>query len=111
MSTSTPSIVGDLAPLSERPACVQQAYSAEPLHTEGELLAVGFAADGSLWSLEEPGLLRHWDLAGSRQLEERLLDEVAPVWCFAPGCMLIASGSDEISLWQVSTSQLDVAFG
>src|SRR5947209_4131382 len=85
MSTSTPSIVGDLAPLSERPASVQQAYASEPLRTEGELLALGFATDGSLWSLEEPGLLRHWDLASARQLQEHLLDEVAPVWCFGPG--------------------------
>jgi WD40 repeat protein len=111
MSSSITSIVGDLAPLSERPACVQQVYAAEPLQTEGELLALGFASDGTLWSLEEPGQLRHWDLASSRQLDEHLLDDVSPVWCFAPGSKVIASGSDEISLWDVAAGQALFAFG
>ena len=39
------------------------------------LLALGFGADGSLWSVEEPGLLRRWDLASSRQLAEVVLDD------------------------------------
>src|SRR5262245_49688538 len=109
--SSIPSVTGDLAPLSDRPASVVQAFAAQPLQTEGELLAVGFAADGSLWSLEEPGLLRQWDLSRSAQLREVLLDDVAPLWCFGPGCRVVASASDEITLWDVATGQMQVVFG
>jgi WD40 repeat protein len=110
MNPTFPSIAGDLSPLSERPACVVQAYSSEPLVTEGELLALGFAVDGTLWSIEEPGLLRHWDLASSRQLATHLFDDVSPVWVFAPGCGLVAGGSDEVTLYETATGQMNVAF-
>src|SRR5262245_31958960 len=109
--SSIPSVAGDLAPLSERPACVVQAFAAQPLQTEGELLAVGFAADGSLWSVEEPGLLRQWDLSRSTQVREVLLDDVAPLWRFGAGCRIVASASDEITLWDVATGQMLVVFG
>ncbi len=110
MNPTFPSIAGDLSPLSERPACVVQAYSSEPLQTEGELLALGFAADGTLWSIEEPGLLRHWDIASSQLLAGNLLDDVSPVWSFAPGCGIVAGGSDEITLYDSASGQMIVAF-
>jgi WD40 repeat protein len=110
MNPTFPSIAGDLSPLSERPACVVQAYSSEPLQTEGELLALGFAADGTLWSIEEPGLLRHWELASSKQLGTQLFDDVSPVWTFAPGCRLVAGGSDEVTLYDTATGQMNVTF-
>lgn len=103
--TSISSVVGDLAPLSDRPACVVQAFAAQPLQTEGELLALGFAADGTLWSVEEPGLLRQWDLARARQLSERFVEDLASLWCFGPGCRLLASADDELTVWDVASGQ------
>jgi len=109
--SSIPSVTGDLAPLSERPASVIQAFAAQPLQTEGELLAVGFAADGSHWSIEEPGLLRQWDLSRSAQVRETLLDDVAPLWSFGAAGSIVASASDEITLWDVASGQMIVVFG
>src|SRR5205807_7678771 len=108
MNQTFPSSAGDLSPLSERPACVVQAYSSEPLQTEGELLALGFAPDGTLWSIEEPGLLRHWDLASSKQLGMHLFDDVSPVWSFAPGCRLVAGRSGEVTLYDTATGHMNV---
>ena len=30
------------------------------LRTDGDLVALAFAADGTLWSAEDPGTVRHW---------------------------------------------------
>src|SRR5262245_6058217 len=111
MKPFTPSVVAaDLAPMSERPACVIQAYAAEPLQTEGELFALGFNVEGKLCSLEEPGLLRRWDLNTSRQTGKVLVEEVSPLWCFGPGCKVIATASDEVTLFDAVTSKMLVGF-
>ena len=55
-------------PLS--PSEPPRVFGAPTLHTESDLLAVGIAADGTLWSVEEPGLLRQWSLGTRRQLRE-----------------------------------------
>ena len=37
----------------------------EPMwHADGDLLALAYAPDGTLWSVEEPGVLRHWESSG-----------------------------------------------
>ncbi len=81
-------------------------FGARPFHTDGDLLALGFAPDGSLWSVEEPGVLRHWDVAGRRQIAFHPLDELATLWAFSPGACLVAAGSDELSVWEVATGQV-----
>src|SRR5260370_7598715 len=98
MSLSSRSAVAGESPLSERPAALQQVFGVEPFHTDGELLALGFADDGTLWSVEDPGVLRHWDPA-ARQLGWHMLDDLATLWCSAPGCRSVASPSDELSFW------------
>src|SRR6266852_5853068 len=95
--------------LSERPAALVQVFGVEPFHTDGELLALGFANDGTLWSVEDPGVLRHWDPA-AHLLGWHMLDDLATLWCFAPGCRWVASGSDELSLWDVATGDLAAVF-
>lgn len=105
----SPSVAGS-TPLSERPAALVQVFGMEPFHTDGELLALGFAPDGTLWSVEDPGVLRHWDPAGSRQLAWHALDDLATLWCFSADCRWAASGSDELSLWDVTAGDLRAAF-
>src|SRR5437773_5918211 len=104
-STPVPLSVGDF-PLSDRPAAVVQVFGDRPLQTEGDLLALAFAPDQTLWSVEDPGLLRHWDPVQMRLLDWYLLDDPATNWTFAPGCCWVASGSDELSLWDVPTGEL-----
>jgi WD40 repeat protein len=74
-------------------------------HTDGDLLAVAFAADGSLWSIEEPGLLRHWNETGQEQIHHSLSD-LETLWTFSRDARLLASASDDWSLWDVANGQL-----
>src|SRR5437660_3429799 len=91
---------------SVHPPAVQRVYDDRPFRADGDLLALAFAGDGTLWTVEDPGLLRRWDLAGRRQLEWHLLSELENLWCFSRDGRVLASASDELSLWDVPTGQL-----
>jgi WD40 repeat protein len=80
-------------------------FGAPTLHTENDLLALGIAADGTLWSVEEPGLLRQWSLGTRRQLNQWTLDELATVWTFNWAGRLLASASDEVAVWEISSGE------
>jgi WD40 repeat protein len=84
-------------------APILRVFGARPFHTDGELLALAFADDGGLWSIEEPGVLRRWDPATRQQTAWHALDEPATLWVFGPGAGLAAAGSDEVTLWDVPT--------
>ncbi len=75
-------------------------FGVRPFHTDGELLALRFAPDGSLWSVEEPGVLRHWDVNGRRQIGWHELSDPAGLWCFSAAAHYVAAGSDEVCLWE-----------
>jgi WD40 repeat protein len=81
-------------------------FGARPFHTDGELLALRFASDGSLWSVEEPGVLRHWDLNARQQICWHELADPAGVWCFSAAAHYVAAGSDELCLWETSNGEL-----
>ena len=85
---------------------VVRVFGAHPFHTDADLLALGFAADGTLWSIEEPGVLRRWDLDGRRQLGWHHLEELATLWAFAPAALHLASASDDLSVWEVAAGTL-----
>jgi WD40 repeat protein len=86
---------------SERP----RVFGAPVLHTDADLLAIGIAGDGTLWSVEEPGRLRQWTLGTRRQVGDRPLDELATVWTFNWAGRLVASASDEVAVWEVSSGE------
>ncbi len=73
-------------------------------HADGVLLALAYAADGTLWSVEEPGVLRHWDNAG-KLLAREPLTELETVWEFGPRAELLAAGSDHFAIWDLGTRQ------
>ena len=85
---------------------VARVFGAHPFHTDGDLLALGFAADGSLWSVEEPGVVRRWDLDGRRQLGWHHLEELATLWAFSPGARYLVSASDDLSVWETAAGDL-----
>jgi WD40 repeat protein len=95
-SSTLPSVRGGVS------AAILRVFGARPFHTDGELLALAFAGDGSLWSVEDPGVLRHWDATARSQMAWHALDDPAPTWAFAPGASLVASVSDEVTLWDTS---------
>jgi WD40 repeat protein len=88
-------------PLS--PARPTRVFGAHPLHTDGDLVALGFSQDGTLWSVEEPGVVRGWNVASRRQTAWHSLDDVATVWAFNWASRLAAAGSDELTVWEIHT--------
>jgi WD40 repeat protein len=81
-------------------------FGARPFQTDGELLALAFAEDGVLWSIEEPGVLRRWNVTAQQQTDWKLLDELATQWAFSAGAKFVAAGSDDLSVWEVATGEL-----
>jgi WD40 repeat protein len=75
-------------------------------HADGDLAALSFADDGTLWSVEEAGMLRHWEVPSGRQLGCAFLSDLETLWCFSPDARLLASASDDLSLWDVASGQL-----
>jgi WD40 repeat protein len=90
--------------LHDNPA-ILRVYGAHPLHTDGDLLGLAFAPDGTLWSVEDAGVLRHWDLAAQQQIAWQHLEELATLWCFSPDARLVAAGSDELTVWDVQSAE------
>jgi WD40 repeat protein len=81
-------------------------FGACPFHSDGELLALRFAPDGSLWSIEEPGVLRHWDCTARQQIGWHELAGPEALWCFSAAAHYVAAGSDELCLWETSKAEL-----
>jgi WD40 repeat protein len=92
--------------LLESAPAVSRVFGARPFHTDGDLLALAFDPDGDLWSVEEPGVLRHWNVAQQRQLDWIPLEELATLWCFSPDARLVAAASDELTVWDVEGGDL-----
>jgi WD40 repeat protein len=80
-------------------------FGAPTLHTESDLLALGIPGDGTVWSVEEPGRLRQWNLGTRSQLTEHTLDELATVWSFNWAARLLGSASDEVAVWEISSGE------
>lgn len=76
------------------------------LHTDGELLALAFAPNGTLWSVEERGVLRHWNANTGQQLEWSSLSDMETLWCFSGDTRVLASASDDLSFWDTSSGQV-----
>lgn len=92
-----------LPPMS--PSEPPRVFGAPTLHTESELHALGIAVDGSLWSVEEPGMMRQWNLSTRRQFGSHPLDELATVWAFNWAGRLLGSASDEVAVWEVYSGE------
>jgi WD40 repeat protein len=88
----------------------RRVFGASAFHTDGDLLALAFAPDGTLWSVEEPGTLRRWDVATRRQLDWRDLDEPATLWAFSGDARLVAAGSDEVTVWSTASGEAVAAW-
>ncbi len=83
---------------------VHRVFGDRPFSTDGDLLALAFGIDGTVWSVEEPGTLRQWNTSGA-QMGWHSLDEMATLWAFTGDARFLASGSDNLSLWETSSAQ------
>jgi len=93
-------------PIPLRPSPLVSKVFGEPrFHTEGEVAALAYSVDGTLWSIDESGLLRRWSAEGN-VLARHFLSDLETAWCFSPGARLLASGNDTLILWDVATGYL-----
>lgn len=99
---SFPAVTPSAAPAS----MMLRTFGTRPFRTDGELLALSFASDGSLISVEEPGELRRWDVASKQQTAWHLLDDAATLWCFNTDGTLLASGGDDLVVWDTETGEV-----
>lgn len=85
--------------LAEPPrATVMRTFGEPRFHTDSELAALAYAADGTLWSIEEAGWLRQWTDTG-KQLSQRFLSDLETLWLFSQDAATLASASDDLILW------------
>ena len=102
MMNSPASLLSHLvADYATPPAFVDRTYGEPLFHTESEVLALRYAPDGTLWTIEETGVLRHWAPDG-RLLEREFLSDVEDVWAFSPDASRLASGTNEVAVWDTA---------
>jgi len=106
MNTTSPSSASRLLASSPAPTPICHVFGGQPFQTDGELLALVFAPDGSLWSVEEPGVLRQWNASTGQQLQWHPFSEFETLWGFSPDARLLASANDELTFWEVGTGQI-----
>ena len=84
---------------------VSRVFGEPRFHSDGDIAALAFVADGSLRSIDEAGILRHWSADG-KLLARFFLSDLETVWCFGPNGKLLASGNDDLLLWDAASGQL-----
>ncbi|MDB5309568.1 MAG: domain, G-beta repeat [Gemmataceae bacterium] len=84
---------------------VHRVFGEPRFHTDGDIAGIAFATDGSIRSIDEAGVLRHW-AADGRLLARHFLSDLETLWSFGPGATLLASGNDDLLLWDAATGHL-----
>jgi WD40 repeat protein len=84
---------------------VVRSFGDECFRMNGELLAMRFAADGTAWTVEEPGILRSWDVSSGRALSQQLLPELGVLCTFSADARMLAAGDQDLTLWHVPSGQ------
>ena len=90
-----------VADYSTPPTFVDRTFGEPLFHTESEVLAIKYADDDTLWTIEEAGVLRHWASDG-RLLEREFLSDVEDVWTFNRDATMLASATNEIAVWSTA---------
>lgn len=89
---------------------VSQVFGEPRFHSDADVAALTFAADSSLYSVDDAGVLRHWSPDG-RVLSRHYLSDLETLWCFSPDARLLASGNDDLLFWSVANGQLQSRIG
>ncbi len=106
MLTDTPAPANiasaDTEPL---PEFVTRCFGELYFHTDGDIAAIAFAGNGNVCSIDESGLLRQWS-PGGKLKSRAFLSDLETLWAFSRDAKLLASGNDDLLLWDVSDGQL-----
>ncbi|HMP03200.1 MAG TPA: WD40 repeat domain-containing protein [Gemmatales bacterium] len=70
---------------------------------EGNLQALAVGFDQTARSVEEPGILRHWNIVTGRELSRLALSDLEIHWRFSADGQWLASAADDWTLWSVTT--------
>ena len=99
MSTPVfPHQTDDVLPVRPSPL-VHRVFGEPCFHTDGDIAAVAFAADGTLYSIDESGVLRHWDAAGKQLMQKQMaLGESFTLPADAQGPMLWTGRPDALAI-------------
>ena len=84
---------------------VTRTYGEPRFHTDGDITAVGFAADGTVRCVDETGVLRHF-AADGRVAKRAYLSDLETVWAFSADAAKLASGSDDLLVWDAAGGTL-----
>lgn len=74
-------------------------------YADNDLLALACAADGSVWSVEEPGVLQHWNAHGKLAGRHELSD-FETIWAFDGTAKRLASASDELVVFEAASREI-----
>jgi WD40 repeat protein len=84
---------------------VRRVFGTPRFHADSDVAALAWAADDTLWSVEDSGVLRQWDADG-QSLARFFLSDLETLWTFSPDAVWLASASDELLLWEVAAGQM-----
>jgi WD40 repeat protein len=92
-----------VADYNTAPTFVDRTYGEPLFHTESEVLALRYAPDETLWTVEEAGVLRQWAPDG-RLLGREFLSDTEDLWAFNGDASRLASGTNEVALWDTANA-------
>jgi len=84
---------------------VARTFGQPRFHADGDIAALAFAADGTVWAADETGVLRHYAADGI-PIQRTYLSDLQSVWRFGPGAELLVSGTDSLLVWDTAEGQL-----
>ncbi|HQR07553.1 MAG TPA: WD40 repeat domain-containing protein [Gemmatales bacterium] len=85
------------------PARVVRVLGDPRFRVEGTLLALLPLWDGTTWTVEEPGILRHWHTEEGRELQHQHLSELEMLWALGGTQPRLASAADDLTFWNAQT--------
>lgn len=84
---------------------IERIFGEARFHTDGDVAALIFDKDDSLWSIDETGVLKHWNI-DAKLLARNFLSDLETLWVFSSDARYLASGNDDLLLWEVESGQL-----